>query len=433
MKGFGTDGIRGRSGRTPIDMEGARRIGGACARWAKEVGTGRVLVLRDTRRSGPTLGACALGAVTFSGGIAMDGGVAPTAALMNALELGFADVGLMITASHNPATDNGFKVMGPGGQKIDAPTAKMLERYMGEGPQAGEGGIHREVSRDIREAYASVFADRVGDLAAMAGRHLVLDLAHGAGTTSLDWIREALLPHTTLTVLGAGEGTINDGVGSEYPERLAQEVRALRADAGLAVDGDADRCVLVDDTGAIVHGDALAWWLARACRAECLAVTVMSNQAVEASLPGVEVIRTKVGDKYLAEAMRSQGASLGVEASGHALFKDGLVGGDGLFTGLRALSAAWAHHASLSEALTPFTPFPSRLEALEVRERPPLESIASLHALVEAAPARLGGGRLFPRYSGTQDVLRLLVEGPDAAAVDAVMDEAMAAVREALG
>jgi phosphoglucosamine mutase len=278
---------------------------------------------------------------------------------------------------------------------------------------------------DRSAAALAAWDDAVAELdLQLPSRRLVVDLAHGAATR-MGARLEALWPGP-LHVVGDGSGIVNDGVGSEHLDHLGAAVVRHGAWAGLAVDGDGDRCRLVDETGRAVPGDAVTWLLARALQVEGLAVTVMSTTALEAQLPGVRVVRTPVGDKHLMAAMAEHGLPLGAEESGHVLFGD-YPAGDGLVAGLRALAAVGER--PMSEALAPFTPFPRRLGKVRVASRPALETVGPVQQSVEAAEGRLGHhGRVFLRYSGTEPVLRILVEGTEAAAVSAAYDEVHAAV-----
>lgn len=423
---FGTDGIRGRAGVAPIDAHGARAVGSAAARWAWQVGRGRVLVGRDTRPSGEELAIEVGQGVVRAGGAAWWAGVVPTAALQAALGAELADVGVMVTASHNPAEDNGFKVLGPGGRKPDDAETAHLEALLGE-PGSGCGGSVGDAAAATWEAYGALWGRALGDTALLRGRRVVVDLAHGAAVGTRTWI-ERLVPGVEWAWLGAGDGVINDGCGSEHPQRLADAVRAGGFDAGLAVDGDADRCLLVDERGEVVPGDALLGVLA--VGQPRLVVTVMSSTALEAALPGVEIVRTGVGDRLVAEAMRACGAPLGGEESGHVLFADALPGGDGLLTGLRALRAAWGRADRLSAALAPFLPFPRRLTKVRAPRREIGEEVAPV---VAEAEARLGPGRVFIRWSGTEPVLRVLVEGPEAGVVAEESERVTRACARVLG
>lgn len=425
---FGTDGVRGPAGVAPIDPEGARRVGAAAARWAREAGRGRVVVGHDPRPSGVGLAREVVAGAVAAGAEVGWCGALSSPALAVAVA-GLADAGVMVTASHNPAADNGFKVLGPGGVKPDDAQTAALEAWLAA-PAWRAGGAARDAQEAAAAAYGAAFSVAAGVTGPLAGRKLVLDLANG-GVASVRARWAPVFAGAQIEVIGGGDGVINEGVGSEHPARLQAAVRALGADAGLAVDGDGDRCLLVDEVGEIVPGDAIAWLLARHLGLAALAVTVMSNAALEAHLPGVRVVRVPVGDRHLAEAMRAQGLRLGVEDSGHALFADGLPGGDGLLTGVRALCAAWSAAGSLRAACAGFVLFPRALTKVRVGQRRELLGLPE----VEEAEAllRQGGGRLLLRYSGTEPVLRVLVEGPDATVVAEVSASLTARMAEVLG
>lgn len=419
---FGTDGIRGPAGPAPIDPESAVRIGRAAARLAAQEGQPVVLVAHDTRPSGPMLAAAVAAGVMGEGAVAVDVGVVPTPALAVALEDGRGGAGVMITASHNPWTDNGFKILGTGGRKLtDAETAQVEDWLASDAHPGGTG--YRE---SAHEEVLTGWLERLGrtSLAGIEGRRIAIDLAEGAGIQARAWL--AGLPAEVLFVTG---DRINDGVGSEHPGRLQELVRSEGCFAGIAIDGDGDRCLIVDDRGEVVHGDALTWLLARQTGATSLAVTQMSTGALAPALPGVEIHVTPVGDKHLQIAMREHGLPLAAEESGHVLFADH-PGGDGLLAGLRALGGL---DAPLSETLAAFEPWPRVKSKVRVEERTPLAELPAVQAIVRAGEQALGaGGRVFLRYSGTEPVLRILVEGPQEASVQKVAADVEAVIRETL-
>lgn len=400
---FGTDGVRGRAGTPPIDVDTARRLGA----WAGAT-VGRVLVVRDTRPSGRELAEALIEGVVSAGGHALDGGVAPTSAAAIGVDSGWADGAWVATASHNAAVDNGFKWLGQRGRKpSDEAAAAIVAGATTGRPSAALRGTRQDVSARLAERWAEVVDGVSG---AVAGP-VALDLAHGAASTvigALQSRRQGL-----HVVVGGGAGEINDGVGSEHPGRLASAMASGGFRGGIAVDGDANRSVLVDEIGRVVSGDALLGWLAASQSAAGLAVTVMSSLRLEAALPGVEIVRTPVGDRHVRAAMDAQGLELGGEESGHVLFAD-VAGGDGLLAGLAALSAAGDR--PLSACVAPFAPWPRRAGKVASAERRPLPHLA------DYGP-RLGGGRVFVRWSGTEPILRWLVEAPEADAVDAVAAE----------
>jgi len=426
---FGTDGIRGPSGRPPITVETGLAVGRAAARLAAEAGGELVVIGRDTRPSGAALQAAVAAGVAGQGLRAVVAGVIPTSGVATVAAAYPGATGVVVTASHNPAGDNGFKVLAPGGRKLTDGERQRVEGWLDAPPGPSSVGRVDEAAEDVRQAYTVALRRAAGDLRPLAGRRIAVDLANGAATALAGWLAEAVPAH--LVLVGGGEGPINEDCGAVHPERLAAAVRESGCAGGIALDGDADRCVLVDEHGVVVPGDALAWWLATATAAPVLAVTVMSSAALEPSLPGVRVIRTPVGDRHLQRAIREEGAALGCEESGHVLFADGLPAGDGLVTGLRALASALERKGSVSAAMGGFTPFPRRLTRVPVTDRRTLQGIAPLQDAVGDAEAALGpGGRVFLRYSGTEPVLRLLVEGADEAVVARVSETLTRAARE---
>ncbi len=415
----------------PIDEDGARRAGAAAAAWSRASRGGVVFVARDTRPSGAALAAAALSGAASAGAWAVDAGVLPSAGLSAAVAATPGATGVMVTASHNPVGDNGFKVLGPGGAKPDDAWTARLEAWLAAPPVA-DGGVVVDGKAQAGDAYTRAWIKAAGDLSPLRGRRIAIDLANGAAS---EWraLWSRALKGVDVCWLGAGDGVINDGCGSEHPESLAAAVRAQACDAGLAVDGDADRALLVDHTGAVVHGDRLTWLLTQGLGVRGLAVTVMSTLALESTLAGVRVVRTPVGDRHLSIAMREHGLDLGAEESGHVLFSHGLPGGDGMLTGLRALAAAFAAADSLQDAIAPFVPWPRKLTKVRAAARVPFESVAEIVEAIAVGEAALGQGRVFVRWSGTEPVLRVLVEAPDLDRVVHVSERVTEVCRRALG
>ncbi|MFT6819365.1 MAG: phosphoglucosamine mutase [Myxococcota bacterium] len=418
---FGTDGVRGPAGVWPIDAAGAERIGAVATRLG---GPGaRVVVARDTRPSGPGLAAAVCAAVQASGGHALDAGVLPTPAVSLAVQRGLADVGVMITASHNDAPDNGFKLFTVGGRKLTADETTQVESWLAHPILPADGGSISPAPQ-VREQYVSALHD-VLDVD-LSGKTIAVDMANGAALALAGDL--ASLCGATVVQVAAGDGDINAGCGAVHPERLAETVRLQELDGGFAVDGDSDRCLLVTEEGVVVPGDALILRLAQARKVSGLAVTVMSNAALESQLPGVQVVRTPVGDKHLQVAMAKQGLPLGGEESGHVLFDD-WPGGDGLLTGFRALAACFDGAETVSQAMASYVAFPRDLSKFSVANKPPLEQVAGLDDKLAQWESELNGGRVFIRYSGTESVVRILVEGPE----DDVVQRIAHASREWLG
>ncbi|MBW1877615.1 MAG: phosphoglucosamine mutase [Deltaproteobacteria bacterium] len=429
---FGTDGIRGRAGQHPVTAEVALAVGRAAAWFAHEHGGRAVVVGRDPRPSGPLLERSVVSGVCGEGAEARVAGVLPTSAVATALREGLGDVGVMITASHNPEPDNGFKVLAPGGRKLTDEEILRLEEWLDAPSQhTASPGSETDIGGEAWDAYTRSLAQAIGDVRALVGARLAVDLANGAAIRTATWLRRHV--PAQFVFLADGDGPINENCGAVHPERLARAVVERGCHAGFAVDGDADRCVLVDELGQVVPGDGLAWLLTVGLGVRSLAVTVMSNGGLEPSLPGVEVIRTPVGDRHLQEAISSRGAQLGCEESGHVLFAGGLPTGDGVVTGLRAIAIAFSGATSLSGAQSGFHPFPRQITKVRVQGCPPLEEVELLQVSRRAGEAALGsGGRVFLRYSGTEPLLRILVEGSDEATVARVSTEVTSVAREAL-
>ncbi|MEQ1504106.1 MAG: hypothetical protein ABMB14_17820 [Myxococcota bacterium] len=426
---FGTDGIRGPAGTFPIVPEVAHRVGRAAVKLARRFGGDRVVIGRDPRPTGVALARAVAAGVVDAGGVPRDAGIGPTSAIQVAIATGMADVGVMLTASHNPEADNGFKLLGPAGRKLDDALCAEVEIWLREEAPPERTGRVDDVAEEVRGAWLQQLDHAVGDLAPLAGRRIAIDLANGA----LGAVRDAIGPliPADVTWIGTG-GAVNDGVGSEHLGHLAARVRELGCHGGFAVDGDADRCRIVDETGREIPGDAVTWRLALDLGATGLAVTVMSNGALEKQLPGVRIVRTAVGDRFLREAMDRDGLTLGAEESGHVLFRE-FPGGDGLLCGLRALAAAWRAAPTLSAAFAPFVPLPRKVTKLRVKSRPPLDGLVAVQRARQVGLERLGpNGRVYLRYSGTEPVLRILVEGEPPSVVDAVSAAVHSAASKAL-
>lgn len=420
---FGTDGIRGVAGEPPCTPEIARALAFAVSR-ALRLGERTALIARDTRVSGPALELGLVAGFADAGVTVFSLGVLPTSGLAAVLRAS-PDVGagVMLTASHNPASDNGFKVLGASGGKLTDAENRAIEEELAKAlavarPPSTARVDYGAADRGAETWFEALDAAAGAAAAALVGRRIVVDLANGAVIAAVPWLDA--LPCEVIAI--GRSGLINDGFGSEHPEALIAAVARHGADAGLAVDGDGDRCRLVDEKGAVIDGDALAWLLTVGTGTKKLAVTVMSTTALEDALPDVAIVRTPVGDRHLSEAIARGEATLGVEESGHAVFDDALPTGDGLVTGLRALAAAFARAPTLSAAIA-FTPFPRRLTKVRVRERKPVDAIPELVKAAQKGEKALGEhGRVFLRYSGTEPVLRVLVEGRDADTVAAVSE-----------
>jgi len=443
-KYFGTDGVRGPYGGPLINEVFAARLAVAALRWwqgsADPGAEVRILIGRDTRASGESLESGVVRALVAAGAKVVRLGVLPTPAVARAVRATGASLGVVITASHNPASDNGIKFFGPGGVKLtDEDEARIECNLLDEVAAADGGGPTAAGKAEARTAEADYIASAEALLPArsLVGWRVVLDTANGAtcGTSPV------VLRRLGAEVIGLGDGpdglNINARVGSEYPEALAARVVAEQARLGIAHDGDGDRCILCDESGAVLDGDEILTILAtyalkQGCLAErLLVVTVQSNQGVDTAIrrAGGRVARTEVGDRYVAERMRADGATLGGESSGHVICSEVSPTGDGLVAALKVIAVMQATGQPLSVLRRVLVKCPQMTAALRVRAKPPLASLASLSAVMRELAEELGEeGRVLVRYSGTEAKLRLLVEGPTLAVAERAMDRLKAAV-----
>jgi phosphoglucosamine mutase len=444
---FGTDGIRGVANEEPLTPELAYRVGRQLvATLQSEGGAGRVrLVLgRDTRRSGPLLEAALTAGALSAGADCYAVGVLPTpgiALLTRTLE---AHAGVAFTASHNAFADNGIKLLAATGGKFpEAREAEIEAALAGPdvAPRARREHIGQLVTYDRAEADYVEFLCRRFPLD-LRGMTIALDCAHGATYRVGPRVFRRL--GARVTAMGAApSGTnINEGTGALYPEALQAWVLSRRAAMGFAFDGDGDRLIAVDHTGAIRDGDyALAivgrHLASRGRLAENLVVTtVMANLGLEEALgdAGIRVVRTQVGDRYVFEAMRERGANLGGEQSGHILFLDHAPAGDGILSALVLLSVVAETGQPLAALAGCMRKFPQVLRNVPVASRPPLEQLTGLPARVGELEREMNGtGRILIRYSGTEPLARVMIEGPDGERIRKMAEELAGLIHAAIG
>ncbi|MEM1106061.1 MAG: phosphoglucosamine mutase [Pseudomonadota bacterium] len=437
---FGTDGIRARVGDPPLTREGVAGFARAIAGWIGQGAAAPMIVVAgDTRAS--TAGFIDQLCATWQrcGINTANLGVCPTPALADAARRSDAAAGVMVTASHNPATYNGFKVFGADGYKLSASDEAEIEALMAgtpeEAPATGAPG--RSVELPALDPYLKglVFQASVQ----FAGMKLVVDLAHGAACGIAKTVFD--FSGAKVTYIGdAPDGqNINAGVGAAHPEAMAKTVVEAGADAGIALDGDADRVIMADERGRIIDGDQLIAFLARQwSRAGMLeggavAATVMSNLGLERALAslGLELVRTRVGDRHVVEAMRSRGLNLGGEQSGHLVLADQATTGDGLAAALTILQECRRLDGPISQALHVFDPVPQRLVNVPVEAGDLLADPGVVSAMDQARSALGEQGRLLVRPSGTEPLVRIMVECADSALIERVLREVEAAVRAA--
>lgn len=439
-KYFGTDGVRGAYGSEVMDESFAWRLGAAAAWFARErgaVANDVVYLGRDTRGSGASLEAALAGGIASAGLKPVSLGVVPTPAVSLALRTAPAALGVVITASHNPAEDNGIKFFAANGIKLTDADEARIEELLPASGGAPAGALTRYDAE-------SLYVRRAVELlppAALRGWKIVLDTANGAACTTSRVVLEQLGAELVLLGNSPDGANINLGVGSQYPEQLCAAVTRHGARLGIAHDGDADRCILCDERGAVLDGDEILTMLAlhalergRLAQRE-LVITVQSNLGVDAAVgaAGGRVARTPVGDRYVIERMLADGAQLGGESSGHVICAEVSPTGDGLVAALKVIEVMRATGRPLSELRGALKKFPQVTAALKVRAKLPLETLTRLPAEIAAIEAELGAqGRVLVRYSGTESKLRLLVEGPTEAVVRGAMDRLCAAARSEL-
>lgn len=421
---FGTDGIRGVANEYPITAEVAVRMGRAIARTLRpEDGGQKVIIGRDTRVSGLMLEmAMASGLVSEGVEVLLAGAVPTPAVALLTVQLS-CDAGVMLTASHNPFYDNGIKVFGPDGYKLtDELEGEIEGLILSEELElvACPVGSVRQLT-DAGRRYINHAKTALGD-DRLEGLKVVLDCAHGAGSSVGPLVFEELGAEVIELGTSPDGMNINEGYGSLYPEKAAKLVRSEEADLGVCLDGDADRVIFIDDEGEVVSGDRVLCLCAKALKAEgrlredTLVSTVMSNLGLRDALgeDGIRLEQTQVGDRHVLERMREGGFSLGGENSGHLIFADFATTGDGIVSALVVLTMLKATGRSLKELADCMDEYPSELVALAVREKPPLESVPEIAQAIAKAEEVLGAeGRLLVRYSGTEKKLRVLVEAKD--------------------
>ena len=445
---FGTDGIRGIANEPPLTPDLAYRVGRELvATLAAQQPDGapiRIVIGRDTRRSGPLLEAAMVAGLLSTGADCYTVGVLPTpgiALLTRALD---AHGGIVLSASHNPFQDNGIKLFSAEGTKFpDAWETQIETRLAAEdgAPRAHGAAIGRLIHYERAEKYYVDFLTRCFPLD-LAGLTVAIDCAHGATFRVAPSVFRRLGARV-VAISAQPDGTnINADCGALHPDRLQKRLRAVRADIGFAFDGDGDRLISVDHLGEIRDGDyALAiaarhMAQQRRLKANLVVTTVMANLGLDESLRavGIRIAKTQVGDRYVHEEMLKTGANLGGEQSGHLLFPDHMPTGDGILSALALLSVVRETGEPLASLASCMRKFPQVLVNVPVRSKPPIDSIAGLGDRVGAFESEMNGvGRVLIRYSGTEALARVMIEGADAARIQAMADELAGVIRSQIG
>ncbi len=444
---FGTDGIRGVANQEPLTPETTYRLGRNVVATLLErqgVSRARLVIGRDTRLSGPMLEAAFVAGALSAGAECYAVGVLPTPAVAFLSRHLEAHGGVVLSASHNPFEDNGIKLFSPDGTKFPDAWEDEIEARLATpdgAPRATGGAVGRLVAYDRAEADYLAFCRRGVDLRLDAVT-VVLDCAHGA-TYRLAPRLFRSLGARVLTLGVRPDGTnINRRSGALHPEALQKKVKAAGAQIGLAFDGDGDRLITVDEAGEIRDGDYILAICARhlAARGQLkgslVVTTVMANLGLDRSLAeaGIRTVKTQVGDRFVLEEMRKVGANVGGEQSGHVIFLDRSTTGDGLISALQLLAVMKETGKSLRELARCLTKCPQVLVNVEIREKPPLGSIPGLDARIKEIEARLDGrGRVLVRYSGTEPLARVMLEGEDREEIEAMAKSLVPIIQRAIG
>ncbi len=445
---FGTDGVRGRANASPMLAETALRLGQAAGALFRQNRAGhrpRVVIGKDTRLSGYMIeNALAAGFISVGMDVNLVGPL-PTPAIAWLTRSMRADLGVMISASHNPFEDNGIKLFGPDGWKLSDALEAEIERLMADQAVEAHLAAPDELGRAVRledargryiEAAKSSFPRNLR----LDGLRIVIDCAHGAAYRVAPLVLAELGAEVIALGVAPDGLNINRGCGSTVPEHMKSEVVAHGADLGLALDGDGDRLILADETGRIVDGDQIlaliadAWSRGGRLAGGGVAATVMSNMGLERFLAerGLVLERTAVGDRYVAERMRTKGMNVGGEQSGHMILTDYATTGDGLIAALQVLAVIVETGRPASEVCRQFEPLPQRLCNVRHDGRLDLGHPHIARAIAEAEARLAGRGRLLIRRSGTEPVVRVMAEATEESLVSEVVDFVAESIRSVI-
>jgi phosphoglucosamine mutase len=445
---FGTDGIRACAGKFPLNSDTIVAIGRAIG---EKLG-GKVLIGQDTRQSSPWIFDCLQQGFSRTTASVQDAGVLPTPAVaLLTKSLGYSG-GVMISASHNPYQDNGIKVFSSDGTKLTDADEEEIENRVCEilGPNLTSEYTNRIPDREVNPANETGWHERYQEILLslfpktdwLRGLRIVVDCANGAMSEVAPRLLTKLGADVVVTHAWPNGRNINDGCGAVHVPTLRAAMEARTADFGVAFDGDGDRAMFVANSGRLIDGDAVLLLMARRLKHNgqlhppLVVGTVMTNFSLERMLrnEGITLTRVAVGDRYVFEEMQRNGAQLGGEPSGHVIFPYFRLSGDGLLTTLKVAEAIATDRASFDELTRDWIEAPQLLKNLRVREKVPLETLSTVQAkMAEINHALEGCGRLVVRYSGTEPLLRVMIESDDAERNDRMMQELLEVFREALG
>jgi phosphoglucosamine mutase len=444
---FGTDGVRGVAGEFPLDPRTVHALGAALADAAGRLESSPEVVMgMDTRESGPWLAAQVAGGLAEHGARLRFAGVTTTPGVAYLTRSGTFVAGVMISASHNPYRDNGIKIFSHSGYKLPDEQEQAVEREVFTLLEAGVEPAPVPLAADpgLDRHYVDHLASTVRQ--SFAGMEMVVDCGNGAASGLAPELFERLGARVIPLCCTPNGRNINLGCGALDVSHLRETVLARGAQLGVAFDGDADRAIFVSRSGAIVNGDGVLLLVARSLLSQGRLVgpqgrptvvgTVMANLGLERALgaQGIQLLRMPVGDKYVLEEMLRTGAVLGGEQSGHIIFSEYSTTGDGLLTALRVLEIMQESARGLDELTGDLEIYPQRLVNVPIRERKPLAEMPGVVEEIRAAEQALGGlGRVLVRFSGTEPLARVMIEGPDAAQVADLTNRIAAAIKRELG
>lgn len=438
---FGTDGIRGRVGEHPMTAEFALRLASAAARVLAPAG-GKVLIGKDTRVSGYMFESALEAGFVAAGMDVLLVGPMPTPGIAYLTRTLGADLGVVISASHNLFEDNGIKFFDREGGKLSDDVESAIEARLVEPAITRESGLLGRAKRveTALDAYQTFCISTVPTDFRLDSLKVVIDCSHGAAYKVAPRVLSQLGAEIVPIGCSPNGRNINDGCGSTKPELLRLTTTGVRADLGIALDGDGDRVLMVDHAGNLIDGDQLLWILASALHRKGeltgpVVGTLMSNFGLERSLGelGIPFLRARVGDRYVLEMLRETGGRLGGETSGHLLCLDKTTTGDGLISALQVLAVIRESGRTLADLAASMQRYPQRLVNVRVRERIDLEQCLPVRTAVHRAEAQLAGrGRVVLRASGTEPVVRVMVEGVDQALVEQLVEELATTVRNSV-
>jgi phosphoglucosamine mutase len=444
---FGTDGVRGRAGEGWLAPAAVTALGSAIGELlgarSQSAPRPRVLLGHDGRRSGPGLEAALARGLSEQGFEPTSAGLITTPGLALLVRLEGFQLGAMVSASHNPAEDNGIKLFSEQGEKLSDELELAIEERLRARPALLLPAAPVPLDPNLESRYLAYLLEHAGGGLSLHGLALVVDCANGGASRVAPRVFARLGAQVRAFAAEPDGENINLRCGATRPQALQEEVRRQGAQLGIALDGDGDRCLLADERGELVDGDGILTLLARAMARKGelgpprIAATVMSNRGLHRALRevGVTVATTDVGDRRVVEALRREGLRLGGEQSGHIVFgADHFYIGDGIYTALRVLRVMREAGAPLSELAAPYRPFPQVLLNIAVRSKPALSSLTGLARARERVEAELGeDGRVLLRYSGTEALARVMVEGPDLDTIRAQAKELASLIAAEIG